>query len=47
MVADTTIQAVLIAGVIMVIVSLIFIPNPICAVCVGFSILSIEIGVMG
>ncbi|CAG0887174.1 unnamed protein product [Cyprideis torosa] len=46
-VADTTINAVVVAGVIMILVSLVFIPNPCCAIWVGFSIISIEVGVMG
>ncbi|CAM1305601.1 daf-6 (predicted) [Pycnogonum litorale] len=42
-----TIQAVTVAVVVMMIVTLIFIPNPLCALWVGFSILSIEVGVIG
>ena len=42
-----TIQAVSIAAIMMMVVSLIFIPNPICALWVAFSIISIEMGVAG
>ncbi len=47
MVFPTTIQCVSVAAVIMMIVSLILIPNPICSLWVAFSILSIELGVIG
>ena len=46
-VLPTTIQCVVIAAVVMMIVSLIFIPNPVCSLWVAFSILSIELGVLG
>lgn len=47
LVRSTTIQAVGLAAGIMMIVSLIFIPNPLCSLWVAFSIVSIEIGVVG
>lgn len=47
MVFPTTIQCVSVAAVIMMIVSLLLIPNPICSLWVAFSILSIELGVVG
>ncbi|XP_037093640.1 patched domain-containing protein 3-like [Pollicipes pollicipes] len=46
-VRSITIQSTGIAAIIMCIISLIFIPNPICSLWVAFSILSIEIGVIG
>jgi len=46
-VLPTTVQCVVIAAVVMMIVSLIFIPNPICSLWVAFSIMSIELGVIG
>ena len=46
-VLPTTIQCVVIAAVVMMIVSLIFIPNPICSLWVAFAIMSIELGVLG
>jgi len=46
-VLPTTVQCVCIAAVVMMIVSLIFIPNPVCSVWVAFSIVSIELGVLG
>lgn len=47
MVFPTTIQCVTLAAVIMMIISLIFIPNPLCSLWVAFSIMSIELGVVG
>ena len=47
MVLPTTIQCVTVAAIVMMIISLIFIPNPICSPWVAFSIISIEIGVVG
>lgn len=47
MVLPTTIQCVTLAAVIMMIISLIFIPNPLCSLWVAFSIVSIELGVLG
>ena len=47
MVFPTTIQCVSVAAVIMMIVALLLIPNPICSLWVAFSILSIELGVVG
>ena len=47
MVRSITIQSVSVASVIMMLVSLVFIPNPLCSVWVGFSIISIEVGVIG
>ena len=46
-VLPTTIQCVAIAAGVMMVVSLIFIPNPVCSLWVAFSIISIEIGVLG
>ena len=46
-VMPTTIQCVAVAAICMMIVSLIMIPNPICSLWVAFSIVSIEIGVVG
>ncbi|XP_037089285.1 patched domain-containing protein 3-like [Pollicipes pollicipes] len=47
LVRTVSIQSISIAAGIMCVVSLIFIPNPICSLWVAFSILSIEIGVIG
>lgn len=47
LVRPLTVQNVLIGGGIMMIVSFIFIPNVFCAVWVAFSIISIELGVVG
>ena len=47
MVRDVSIQAVSISAVVMMIVSLIFIPSPNCSLWVAFSIISIETGVVG
>lgn len=47
LVRTTSIQAICLAAGIMMIVSLIFIPNPLCSLWVAFSIVSIEIGVVG
>ena len=47
LVRTVSIQSISIAAGIMCIVSLIFIPNPVCSLWVAFSILSIEIGVIG
>ena len=46
-VLPTTIQCVAIAAGVMMVVSLIFIPNPVCSLWVAFSIISIEVGVLG
>jgi len=46
-VLPTTVQCVLIAAVLMMLISIIFIPNPICSLWVAFSIISIEVGVVG
>lgn len=46
-VLPTTIQCVCVAAVVMMIVSLVFIPNPVCSLWVAFSIMSIELGVLG
>jgi len=46
-VVPTTIQCVTIALICMLIVTLIFIPSPVCAIWVAFSIFSIEFGVIG
>eukprot|EP00095_Tigriopus_kingsejongensis_P010660 snap_masked-scaffold627_size122700-processed-gene-0.20 protein:Tk10660 transcript:snap_masked-scaffold627_size122700-processed-gene-0.20-mRNA-1 annotation:"hypothetical protein AND_001302" len=47
LVLPTTIQCVSVAAVIMMIIALVFIPKPICAIWVAFSIISIELGVIG
>ncbi|XP_071540515.1 patched domain-containing protein 3-like isoform X2 [Panulirus ornatus] len=47
LVRTTSIQAIILAAVVMMIMSLIFIPNPLCSLWVAFSIISIEIGVVG
>lgn len=47
LVRSVTIQSVAAAAVVMTIISLIFIPNPLCALWVGFSIVSIELGIIG
>ena len=47
MVRPTTIQCVAVAAVVMMVVALIFIPHPQCALWVAFSIMSIELGVVG
>ena len=47
MVLPTTITCVTVAAVAMMIVSLIFIPSTICSLWVAFSIVSIEVGVVG
>ena len=47
MVRPTTIQCVAVAAVVMMIVALIFIPHPQCSLWVAFSIMSIELGVVG
>ncbi|XP_069953395.1 patched domain-containing protein 3-like isoform X2 [Cherax quadricarinatus] len=47
LVRTTSIQAICLAAGIMMVVSLIFIPNPLCSLWVAFSIVSIEIGVVG
>lgn len=46
-VLPTTIQCVVIAAVVMMFISLIFIPNPVCSLWVAFAIISIELGVLG
>ena len=43
----TTIQCVAVAAIVMMFVSIIFIPHPLCAFYVAFSIISIELGVVG
>lgn len=47
LVRTTSIQAICLAAAVMMVVSLIFIPNPLCSLWVAFSIVSIEIGVVG
>jgi hypothetical protein len=47
LVYTTTVQCVSVAAGIMMVVSLILIPNPICSLWVAFSIISIELGVVG
>ncbi|XP_065559917.1 patched domain-containing protein 3-like [Artemia franciscana] len=46
-VRSTSIQTILVAGAIMTVISLIFIPNPFCALWVALAIVSIETGVVG
>ncbi|KAM4557096.1 patched domain-containing protein 3 [Fundulus diaphanus] len=46
-ISDSTIQTILIAVIAMLLVSLTLIPNPLCSVCVAFSICSVVIGVAG
>ena len=46
-VLPNTVQCVGLAALIMLIVSLVFIPNPICSLWVAFAIMSIELGVLG
>ena len=43
----TSIQTISLAAVVMMVVSLVFIPNPLCSLWVAFSIISIEVGVIG
>ncbi|XP_022235299.1 patched domain-containing protein 3-like, partial [Limulus polyphemus] len=47
LVRETSIQAISVAAAVMMVISLIFIPKPMCALWVAFSIVSIEIGVVG
>lgn len=47
LVLPTTLQCVTVAALVMMVVSVIFIPNPICSLWVAFSIISIELGVVG
>jgi hypothetical protein len=47
LVRGTTIQTVTIAAILMLVVALVMIPAPMCAIWVGFSIVSIEIGILG
>lgn len=47
MVRPTTIQCVAVAAAVMMVVALIFIPHPQCSLWVAFSIMSIELGVVG
>nr|XP_053643838.1 patched domain-containing protein 3-like [Cherax quadricarinatus]XP_053643839.1 patched domain-containing protein 3-like [Cherax quadricarinatus] len=47
MVRITSVEAICVSAVIMMFVSLIFIPNPLCSLWVVFSITSVEIGVVG
>ncbi|XP_045601587.2 patched domain-containing protein 3 [Procambarus clarkii] len=47
LVRTTSIQDICIAAFIMLFISLIFIPNPLCSIWVAFSIASIEVGVVG
>ncbi|CAB4057442.1 unnamed protein product [Lepeophtheirus salmonis] len=47
MVLPTTIQCITVAAFVMMFISLIFIPNPVCSLWVAFSIISIEVGVVG
>jgi hypothetical protein len=46
-VLPNTVQCVVIAAVVMIGVSVVFIPNPVCSLWVAFSIISIELGVLG
>ena len=47
LVRSISIQAISLAAIVMMVVSLIFIPNPLCSLWVAFSIISIEVGVVG
>ncbi|XP_069953397.1 patched domain-containing protein 3-like [Cherax quadricarinatus] len=47
LVRTISIQAICLAAAIMVIISLVFIPNPVCSFWVAVSIMSIEVGVVG
>ncbi|XP_023215985.1 patched domain-containing protein 3-like [Centruroides sculpturatus] len=47
LVRSVSIQSISIAAILMMIISLLFIPSPMCAFWVAFSIVSIEIGVIG
>ena len=47
MVLPTTIQCVSVAVVVMMLIALVFIPSPVCSLWVAFSIVSIELGVLG
>lgn len=47
LVRDISLQTITIAAVVMMAISLFFIPSPSCAIWVAFSIISIEIGVVG
>ncbi|KAK7083691.1 Sterol-sensing domain of SREBP cleavage-activation [Halocaridina rubra] len=47
LVRTTSIQAISLAAAVMMVISLIFIPNPLCSLWVAFSIVSIEVGVVG
>ncbi|KAF2366095.1 Protein patched/dispatched [Trinorchestia longiramus] len=47
LVRSTSLTAISLAAVVMMVISFVFIPNPICSLWVGFSIVSIEIGVIG
>lgn len=47
LVRSISIQTITMAAIVMMIISLIFIPSPSCAIWVAFSIISIEIGVIG
>lgn len=46
-IVGNTIQTILVAVVVMLVVSLIFIPNPLCAVWVAFAVCSVIVGVAG
>ncbi|XP_076349403.1 patched domain-containing protein 3-like [Tachypleus tridentatus] len=47
LVRETSIQAISVAAAVMMVIALVFIPKPVCAMWVAFSIVSIEIGVVG
>lgn len=47
LVRSISIQTITVAAIVMMIISLVFIPSPSCAIWVAFSIISIEIGVIG
>ncbi|RWS25477.1 patched domain-containing protein 3-like protein [Leptotrombidium deliense] len=47
LVRDVSLQTISVAAFVMMIISLLFIPSPLCAIWVAFSIVSIEIGVIG
>ncbi|XP_047736660.1 patched domain-containing protein 3 [Hyalella azteca] len=47
LVRSTSLTAISLAAIVMMVISFIFIPNPVCSLWVGFSIVSIETGVIG
>ncbi|XP_074600748.1 patched domain-containing protein [Brevipalpus obovatus] len=47
LVRDISLQTITVAAIVMMVISLLFIPSPSCAIWVAFSIISIEVGVIG